>query len=146
MSIEVSAAEFEFAVARSDFVDGFNIADLAVRARLIALKVKPQQLLGPNLETLLKIPAGPQYPRAEKTNVDSAVEELRGLKQVRCDLVHGVMQHLVIWGVPHCLFQNVQEQPAVGRHGLLLNIDEMKSATEMLGRLAEALRPANHHT
>ena len=138
----IPADEFQLAIARSDFVDAFNTADLTVRARLIELKGKPQQLLGPNIEALLKIPAGPQYPKAEKARVDKAADELRALKKTSCDLVHGVMKRVVIAQVPHALFQNVQEQPPFGRQGLLVSAAELAVATRKLKELAMDLGPS----
>lgn len=141
MSAPIPADDFKLAIARSDFLDSFNEADLMVRARLIALKGKPQQLLGPNIEALLKIPAGPQYPKAEKARVDAAASQLRDLKQFRCDLVHGVMDRIVVSGIAHALFQNVQETSPFGRMGLLINEAELNLASKTLRQLTKVLSP-----
>lgn len=141
MSAFAPSDEFKFAVSRSNFLDAFNQADLMVRARLDALKSKPQQLLGPNIEALLKIAAGPQYPKAEKARVDAAVVRLREIKQIRCDLVHGVMI-LFQTGATHCaIFENVQDTSPYGRRGLLITHAELDIASQQLRRLSKEIAP-----
>lgn len=146
MSALSPSDEFKLAVARSNFLDAFNQADLVVRARLTALKTKPQQLLGPNIETLLKVAAGPQYSKAEKARVDNAATILKELKQIRCDLVHGVMILLPAGGTHCAIFENVQETSPYGRRGLLITHSELDIASQQLRRLIKKIAPPKRVT
>jgi hypothetical protein len=140
MSEMVPAFVFELHVARSDFIDGYNAADHAVRERMKLLKVPDKQLAGANIEALLKVPANPQYSKVEKKRVDEQLAELRRLQPVRCDIVHSQLQALLVDGAPNAMFCNVQQTPRIGRTGLMLTLEEIRQCTNSLHEIACELR------
>ncbi len=136
------AAHFELPIARSDFIDAHNAADAAVRRLLAVLNVGQKQLLSQNIDTLEKVAANPQYSKQRKAKVDILLAELRGFQAVRCDIVHGRMEVLMVDGSAQALFGNVQRQPPVGVCGLLLTLEQIKGCTARLSHIAiELSRP-----
>jgi hypothetical protein len=104
------------------------------------VKVADKQLVGPNIEALLKVPAGPHYSKAEKKRIDEQLVELRLLQPVRCDIVHSQMQVLLVDGVANAMFCNVQKSASIGRTGLILTLEEIRHCTRHLNEIACELR------
>ena len=139
MSAIIPAGEFALAVARSNFIDAHNAADAAIRHRLAALKAPSHALLGQNIEALAKVAANPTYSKLAKDKVAALLNELKLLQPIRCDIVHAKMERLMIDGVVHGFFANVQNQPLLGRTGLLLTIDQIQDCSKQLARIARGL-------
>ena len=137
MSAIDPAAVFELHIARSNLIDAYNDADLAVRARLKAQGGTEKGLIGDNLQALEKVQPGPQYAKNEKKRIDDMIAELRELQKVRCDVVHSRMQSIVVDGMPCALFANVQKCVSVGRRGLILSREELKVCTARLETIAK---------
>ena len=139
MSAIIPVVVFEFAKARSDFIDAHNMAELSVRQRLERHGKPTNHLLGKNIEALSKVPANPQYAKKDKMRVDALLDELRHLHSIRCDVVHSRMQTLSVDGLTHGFFFNVQKTLKYGRTGTLLSLSQMNECTEHLIRIAKDL-------
>jgi hypothetical protein len=142
MSAIDPAAVFELHIARSNMIDAYNDADLAVRTRMKALGGTEKSLLGDNLQALEKMQPGPQYAKNEKKRIDELIAELRELQTVRCDVVHSRMQSIVVDGTPCGLFANVQKCLSVGRRGLILSRKELEDCAARLETIAKQIARA----
>lgn len=148
MSIEVPAAHFspgatnvdDLKIARNDFIEAHNVVDAAIRAKLISFSVKPQPLVGQNVEALRKIEPSPQYSKAEKTKVGDLLNRFAPLQSLRCDLVHGLMDFAAINGEHYALFANVQSQPLIGRKVVVLTLTQLREGIAELNSLAREFR------
>ncbi|GGD93965.1 hypothetical protein GCM10011515_12210 [Tsuneonella deserti] len=140
MSAIVPAVVFELHIARSKFVDAYNAADSAVRARLQAFSLPEKTTMGDNLASLLKVAAGPQYAKSAKKRIDALVLEIRDFQPLRCDVVHGRMSVMSIDGVVTAMFANVQKSSKIGRYGLMLTLDEIQRSTDRMNAIADELK------
>jgi hypothetical protein len=140
MSAIVPAVVFEMHMARSRLIDAYNAADLALRERMRAMRLAEKQLISQNIEAIAKVAVGPQYSKNAKKRADEQLQALRGLQQIRCDVVHSRMQILHVEGSPHALFSNVQNQARIGRQGLLLTLAELEQCEAALNAVAREFR------
>ncbi|MGQ7829081.1 hypothetical protein [Altererythrobacter sp. Z27] len=138
MTSELPANQ-RFAIARSDFIDAHNAADIAVRKLLTSFEQPSKPLMSQNIEVLVKQPAGPNYSKSEKARIERLLADLKILNGLRCDVVHSRMEVIAISGTAHAYFANVQEQHPYGRKGLVLTIAELTDAKIKLSGIAESL-------
>lgn len=141
MSAIIPAVDFDMHAARSKLIDTYNEVDLAVRKRLKGQGGREKAIVSENLESLSKIPAGPQYSKSDKKRVDELIVQFRDLQPLRCDVVHGKMEIVSVDGVAHALFVNVQKSSLFGRCGLLLSKAEFDSCSDRMTEIARGLAP-----
>ncbi|ABC63299.1 hypothetical protein [Erythrobacter litoralis] len=135
----IYSARKDFAVARSEFIDAHNAADIAVRRLLASIGKSPAVMLSANIEAMLKAPAAPQYPKAEKARIEGLLKELKNLGSIRCGIVHSRMELISVHANLHACFSNVQSQPRFGRKGLILSLSDLQAVTEEISRIERKL-------
>lgn len=133
------AAVFDLHLARSAFIDAYNLVDQAVRARLRPLGQPALALTGHNLDALAKIPASPKYSKTQKEKTVELMRQMRELQAIRCDVVHSRMQTIETPGGTVAYFANVQETSGIGRRCLILTKAELQLCEKRFKEIADAL-------
>lgn len=135
-------AVYEFALARSAFLDAHSEVEKAVNDRLKRLKLVPKQLLGQNLETLGKAEPAPQLSKAAKAKIDATIPKIKELQETRHAVVHGKMASIQ-FGTEQCAaFANPQRASDYGTVAILLTQDQFAAITKALIGFAKVIKEA----
>ncbi len=136
-------ADDQLHLSRSHFIDAHAIVERAVIERLEKHGVNVSgHLFGHNIEVLRKIKAAPQFSKAERTKLHLALDELVGLQQARCDIVHGHLQMVRIDGEALACFVNCRDQAANGSLARLISVATFTKMSTQLRKLAAEILPA----
>jgi hypothetical protein len=133
---------FEFAMARSQFIDAQASVDLAVIERLRQLKMATKATPSANMNELRKAKPAAQFSKEAKKLIDVELDAHRPIQDIRNALVHGHMTVLKIDGEAHAMFVNVQQPDDLATRAVLLAERQFKSLTKSLDKIAKAIRPA----
>jgi len=139
MSVIVSADQFEFEIARSQVIDCHAMADLAIRTRLRQMGIDAKSQLAQNISALQTIKAGPTYSKKTKAAVEAAICDLKSANNLRCDIVHGLMTFVDVWGTRHACFINVGKVTPEASGATIMSIAQMHALSKTLKRLADVI-------
>jgi hypothetical protein len=139
MSAIVSSDQFEFAIARSEIVDCHAMVDLAIRTRLRQMGIDAKPQLAQNLSALQAIKAGPTYSKKMKAAVEAAICDLKSANNLRCDIVHGPMAFVDVWGIRHACFINVGRVTPEASNATIMSIAQMRALSKTFKRLADVI-------
>lgn len=139
MSAIIPAEQFEFEIARSEVVDCHAMIDLAIRTRLKNLGIDAKPLLAQNVSALQAAKACSTYSKKAKAAVDAAISDFKSANDLRCDIVHGFMTIVSVWGARHACFINVGKVTSEASSATLMSATQLRGLSKTFKRLAEII-------
>lgn len=137
------SAEFDLAIARSQFLDAYADLEDGVRALLMRLGIAPLPMLGQNLDMLAKTKPAPQYSKAHQKAVQEILLRIKPLQETRCDIVHARMKIVVMENKRYACFANPQKCQRHAINATLISKPQFDAMIASLQKITKELLPTN---